>query len=64
MHEQSGSVVPGRFERRRGWLGWAGRHAGLVLLGTLAIAFLALHRHAQPAESERDASDEEVPLFI
>jgi hypothetical protein len=47
-----------------GWLKWAGRHPGLVLLGSLAVAILACCNSPEPADTELDASGEEVPLFI
>jgi hypothetical protein len=47
-----------------GWLDWAGRHPGLVLLGSLAVAILAYWESPPPPDTELDASGEEVPLFI
>jgi hypothetical protein len=46
------------------WLDWAGRHPGLVLLGSLAVAVLACSNSPEPTDTELDASGEEVPLFI
>jgi hypothetical protein len=57
-------VVEIRSEHGTGWLDWAGRHPGLVLLGTLVVAILAFSGSPEPADSELDASGEEVPLFI
>jgi hypothetical protein len=57
-------VVGIRPEHGAGWLDWAGRHPGLVLLGTLVVAILALSESPEPEDSELDASGEEVPLFI
>lgn len=47
-----------------GWLDWAARHPGFVLLGALAVTLLAT-RELPPAEEAGPAScEEEVPLFI
>jgi len=46
------------------WIDWAVRHPGLVLLGTLVVAVLAITGSPKPAEMELDADGEEVPLFI
>jgi hypothetical protein len=59
--QQTGETRP---ERGTGWLDWAGRHPGLVLLGSLTIAILAYRNSPEPEDTELDASGEEVPLFI
>ncbi len=46
-----------------GWLSWAGRHPGVVLLGSLLLAAL-LTRNQPRRQPEADTSAEEVPLFI
>jgi hypothetical protein len=62
MHQQR--VVEIRPEHGTGWLDWAGRHPGLLLLGTLVVTVLAFSESTGPEDSELDASGEEVPLFI
>jgi hypothetical protein len=47
-----------------GWINWAGRHPGIVLLGALAMAILTLQKSPGTLEPEYESSDEEVPLFI
>jgi len=47
-----------------GWMDWAGRHPGIVLLGALAVAILAVQDMPKAEEASFDSSDEEVPLFI
>ena len=49
-------------ERHTGWLNWAGQHPGVLLLGALVMAILALR--GSPRIKDRDPSDEEVPLFV
>lgn len=47
-----------------GWLGWVGRHPGLVLLGTLAVAILTLGRPHHAPEAAPATNGEDTPLFI
>ena len=47
-----------------GWLDWAGRHPAIVLLGAVAVAFVALQQSPGAEAGELDGSREEVPLFI
>ncbi|MFZ0964639.1 MAG: hypothetical protein WAO35_27590 [Terriglobia bacterium] len=47
-----------------GWLDWVGQHPGVVLLGALVVATLALNDSPRTEDVERDTSGEEVPLFI
>jgi hypothetical protein len=64
MYEQASDKPPIESERHTGWFNWAGRHPGVVLLGALVMAFLALQESPCHEDIERDTSDEEVPLFI
>jgi hypothetical protein len=64
MREQASDKAPIESERHTGWFNWAGRHPGVVLLGALVMAFLALQESPSHEDVERDTSDEEVPLFI
>ncbi len=64
MREQGGEQTAGQLERHTGWFKWAERHPGLVLLGVLGMAILALPKSPTPEDIERDTSGEEVPLFI
>ena len=47
-----------------GWLEWAGRHPGVILLGSLVLAALLTASQPRQARREADAGAEEVPLFI
>lgn len=47
-----------------GWFNWIGEHPGVVLLGALVVATLALDNSPKIEYIERDTSGEEVPLFI
>lgn len=64
MREQAAGEEAVRIERHTGWLEWAGRHPGVVLLGALAMAILALNDPPRTESVECDANGEEVPLFI
>ena len=64
MHNEPRGEAAVRVERASSWFRWAGQHPGVVLLGALAMALLALRKPPQAAVAESDASDEEVPLFI
>ena len=64
MREQAADKPPTESERHTGWFNWAGRHPGVVLLGALVMAILALSESPGPEDIERDPSGEEVPLFI
>jgi uncharacterized membrane protein YdfJ with MMPL/SSD domain len=46
------------------WIDWAAHHPGIVLLGTLVVAILALSGAPKPEDTTLDSSGEEVPLFI
>ena len=46
-----------------GWINWAGRHPGIVLLGALAMTILTFQKSPGTMEPEHESSDEEVPLF-
>jgi hypothetical protein len=63
MGEQCG-IPPVQIERQNGWFNWAERHSGVLLLGALMMAILALPKSPGTADIERDPSGEEVPLFI
>jgi hypothetical protein len=47
-----------------GWFNWIGEHPGVVLLGALVVATLALENSPEIEDIERDPTGEEVPLFI
>jgi hypothetical protein len=62
MREKQSEEI--RAGHRTGWLDWAGRHPGLALLGSLALAILAFRNTPEPADTQSDAGGEEVALFI
>lgn len=75
MHEESAAVAslrPANTSRQalvqrqdaESWLGWAGHHAGVLLLGALALSVLALPHRRSVRDVEHDITGEEVPLFI
>jgi hypothetical protein len=64
MREPQAGTEEVRSQSGMGWLDWAGRHPGLVLLGSLAVAMLASSKSPETTDTELDASGEEVPLFI
>jgi hypothetical protein len=64
MREQSNGNVTIQHEQPAGWFNWAERHPGIVLLGCLAMAILALQESPMTDDIERNTSCEEVPLFI
>jgi hypothetical protein len=64
MREQASDKAPIESERHTGWFKWAGRHPGVVLVGALVMAILALSKSPGTDETERNTSGEEVPLFI
>jgi len=64
MREQASDKAPIESQRHTGWFNWAGRHPGVVLLGALVMAILALSESPGTEDIERDTSGEEVPLFI
>ena len=47
-----------------GWIDWAGRHPGIVLLGALVTVILSAQMSPTGAETESAACNDEVPLFI
>lgn len=62
MREQTRGPAAIESESHTGWFYWTGRHPGVLLLGALVMAILALHESPRAAES--DPGDEEVPLFV
>jgi len=64
MHEQANGKAANQHKPQTGWFNWAERHPGIVLLGALAMALLALQKLPKAKGIERDPSAEEVPLFI
>ena len=46
------------------WFAWAGRHPGVILLGAVAVAVLAIPKPTRKHNVESDSAGEEVPLFI
>jgi hypothetical protein len=64
MYEQTVGKAAIEIERLTGWFNWAGRHPGVVLLGALVMAILALPKSPRTGDIEPDLGDEEVPLFI
>lgn len=64
MREPQAGAEGSQPQGETGWLDWAGSHPGLLLLGSLAVAILACCNSPEPADTELDASGEEVPLFI
>ena len=60
--EGNGRVVRNR--REHSWLGWAERHAGVILLAAVGMAVLVMPNQTRDPGAERDAEREEVPLFI
>jgi hypothetical protein len=64
MYEQTNRKAAIRFESGPGWLNWAGRHPGFVVLGALVVAILAFTKSPETRDVESDPGDEEVPLFI
>jgi hypothetical protein len=51
-------------QQKHRWFGWAGRHPGVVLLGTMLVVVLALPKPSRSRDVERDTTGEEVPLFV
>lgn len=49
-----------------GWVDWAGRHPGIVLLGALVTVILSARMSPRGREiaDEDVARDDQVPLFI
>lgn len=64
MHEQARRETTIQHEGHNGWWHWAEQHPGIVLLGALAVAVLALRDSPKTVDLESDPSSEEVPLFI
>jgi len=46
------------------WFRWAERHPGVMLMGALVVALMALRMPSKTRDTDRDISGEEVPLFI
>jgi hypothetical protein len=64
MSEQATGQATSQLGRLSGWFNWAERHPGVVLLGALVMAILALPKSPRSEDIERDTTGEEVPLFI
>ncbi len=64
MHAQTAGKAAVGVGKLSGWITWAGRHPGIVLLGALVLAILSVHESPRAGDTERDSNDEEVPLFI
>jgi hypothetical protein len=64
MREQGDGEAAMQLERPTGWFNWAKRHPGVVLLGALLMAILALPKSPRIEDIELDTSVEDVPLFI
>jgi hypothetical protein len=47
-----------------GWVDWAGRHPGIVLLGALVTVILSSRMSPRGRQIDDDLPDDEVPLFI
>ena len=64
MREQSNGTAAIESEYHTHWFNWAGRHPGVVLLGALVMAIMALQKPPCKKDIEHDSGGEEVPLFI
>lgn len=64
MEEQADRESATQHQWHTGWFNWAARHSGVVLLGTLVVAILALTRSPNTHDDEPDPGNKEVPLFI
>ena len=64
MREQAWDKVTTQLDPLVGWFNWAERHPGIVLLGALAVALLALRESPKSGNTEHDTRGEDVPLFI
>jgi len=63
MYEHAGNSAF-EIDKLTGWFNWMGRHPGLVLLGALAMAIVAVQESTEAEPTEHASSEEEVPLFI
>jgi hypothetical protein len=64
MQEHAVGKAAFKIGKHTGWIGWAGRHPGIVLLGALMMAILSAQQSSKASDAERDSSGEDVPLFI
>lgn len=64
MRERAIGKVAIEIDRLGGWLGWAARHPGIVLLGALAVTLLAVEESPKAEPVVCDSCEDEVPLFI
>lgn len=64
MYIDKADKAAGEIGRLSGWIHWAGRHPGIMLLGALAMAILSLQEPHKNEGADRDSSGEDVPLFI
>jgi len=64
MREQGVGKPAMQPERRAGWFHWAERHPGILLLGALVMAIIALQKSPGTEDIEHDPRGEEAPLFI
>ena len=64
MHIQTTGKAVCDLGKLAGWINWAGRHPGIVLLGVLVMAILTVQHSPKIEDTEHGSSDEQVPLFI
>lgn len=64
MREQTDDKAAIESEHHAHWFNWAGRHPGVVLLGALVMAIIALQKSPGTEDIEHDPGGEEAPLFI
>ena len=64
MREQAEDNGTIQNKQSRGWFNWAAGHPGIMLLGALVVAIVALQKVPEPQETDIDPGGEEVPLFI
>jgi len=62
-HPAPGDETPQTRSGHR-WYDWAAQHPGVVLLGAVAVALLAVPTPPRTCDVERNPEGEEVPLFI
>jgi hypothetical protein len=64
MREQTYGQETIEDKQRMEWMRWAERHPGIMLMGALVVALMALRMPSKIRDTDRDISGEEVPLFI
>lgn len=64
MREQTCGQETIEDKQRMEWMRWAERHPGVMLMGALVVAIVALRMPSKTRDTDRDISGEEVPLFI